>query len=207
EWTLDDAEVYLKEHGLEDKPWDLLNRGIMEDVDLNFCKFWACAIQIKKLFFKQYPTVKKWIEKNIKFAHENGYLPSAHGVYRRLPQLLYVGKDGFRSKVKNLENISCNTSVQNFESALMQEVVIQLNSYIKENNLESRIVGAVHDSVVLYLKRSEVQLLARKAKEIFEEDRPENNGIPMELDIEIADPLKGEFWGFGKEINIEEYTA
>jgi DNA polymerase I-like protein with 3'-5' exonuclease and polymerase domains len=142
---------------------------------------------------------------------------SAFGAIRRLPQLLYQGKDANQGKVKNLKNIALNSPVQNYEICLIMMTLNKTHDTIKENMLKSVIVGSVHDSMVFYTHKDEVSIINRITKSEFEKDRPENKGIPFELEIELSKPdaefgseyyyedEKGDiqdhrYWGFGKEI-------
>jgi DNA polymerase I-like protein with 3'-5' exonuclease and polymerase domains len=99
-----------------------------------------------------------------------------------------------------LKNRSLNSPVQNFEIVLIVKTINGLTKFIKENNLKSRVWATIHDSIILYIHKDEVEIITKKAIEIFEEDIPENMGIPQELEGTIADYYnKGEAWGDGTD--------
>ncbi len=206
EWSLQEAKDYLKENNIEDKVdylWKLNKDKQDSDITKELCYFWAVASDIKKTFFEMYPGVKKWIDNQIKFAKSNGYVTSIFGAIRRLPQLLLIDENEHSSSIKNLENIACNSPVQNYEVVLINKTIFKLSQFIKENNFKTKLVGNVHDSIVLYIHRDEIMTILKKAKEIFEEDIPENKGIPLELECELADPTKGQMWGYGEEVKVD----
>ena len=74
--------------------------------------------------------------------------------------------------------------------------------YIKENNLKTRIVNNVHDSLVSYIHKDEAKEIKKVLKDEFEKDIPEKWGIKYELEGENYNPLDKEnpsFWGFDGE--------
>jgi DNA polymerase I-like protein with 3'-5' exonuclease and polymerase domains len=87
----------------------------------------------------------------------------------------------------------------------MMKVMVAINKFVKNNNMLSKVIGNVHDSVVMYIHKNELESIYWKAKEVFEEDIPENKGIPMLMEFDVADYFgKGEVWGFGEEITEQE---
>jgi len=233
DWTIEAIDDYLIKNDLEQKPSFLcsqfFNKGndkqvyktdekeeIARKEFLHFCKYWAVALNIKAKFFETYPKVREWIDDSIDFAKQHGYIVSPFGGIRRLSELLartedketkydkllYIKDDGRTNK--KLENIACNTIVQNFEVVLMNITIFKLRNYIKENGLKTKIVSNIHDAIIMYVHKDEIELIYKKAKEFFEEDIPENNGIPQELEFNVADYSKGETLGFGKEMNLED---
>ncbi len=57
---------------------------------------------------------------------------------------------------------------------------------------------------MVYVYKPESQELYRQAKLIFEEDIPENNDIPLVLEVESSDYYgKNQVWGFGEEIDVD----
>lgn len=206
EWTEENCDSYIRENQLQeklDRLWQRHESGQMKGtVSYRFCKYWTVATDIKAKFFAQYPKVQEWIDAQIALAKSRGYVTSPFGAIRRLPQLYFIGSDTYNSKVKNLSNIACNTPVQNFEACLMNIVVIEVNRYIRENALRSRVIGMVHDSLVFILHKSEIDDVLGFAKEVFERPRPQNNGVPMELECEVADIDQGEYWGFGHKYEV-----
>jgi len=215
EWGERDVIKYINDFNLQnkvDKMLSLLNddkSDMFKSISNKsyFAKCWAVASDIRGKYFEKYSGLKSWIDKivgtnEIKGQAEiDGYVRSPFGAIRRLPQLKYQGKDDRKGVIKNLKNIALNSPVQSYENAIMILMAIKLNKYIKENNLKSRLCGNVHDAIVGYTHREEVNELFKVAKEEFEKDRPENKGIPLELEINIADYYdKNQVWGFGDEL-------
>lgn len=222
EWSIDEVNDYIRQNNLYSKVDNLYEkkdnfREFKEDIDLTFCKYWACSIDIRKKFFDEYEGLENWHKATHELVKSQGYVISSFGVIRRLPELLYIGQDDRQSHIKNLLNISLNSPVQNYEVTLINSTLNYARIKFKELNLKSMIIGNVHDSMVLYVYKPELETVKKILKEEFEKFRIENNGIPMELEFEISDYYaefgsdfyyKNEedkiidyrYWGFGKEI-------
>jgi DNA polymerase-1 len=205
-WKFEEIEKYLIENNLTNKPYTLHKSDISKDrnLDLKFCKYWTVAIDIKSKFFKTYPELKLWIDRSIKFAEEHGYVKSSFGAIRRTPQLLYQG-DGKSRIIKELQNISVNSPVQNYEVSISNSVIIETQKWLKDNNKKSKIFGMTHDSIDMYVHNLEIKEIVLKLKEIAERDREEHKGIPIEIECKISDYYgKNQVWGFGKKIKIKD---
>lgn len=204
-WTIEEANDYIRKNGLSKKLSYLYRKAQEEgksDITREFCKYWAVANDIRKKFFNRYKGLHDWTERFSKFGENRGYVRCVHGAFRRLPQLLYIGKDTDTGKLKNWRNITLNSPIQNFENVnITGRLFYGLWKFFRDNNLQSLVAMTVHDSVVIYLHKDEIDVVWDKAKEIFEHDYPENNGVKMELEAKLADWYgKEETWGEGVEL-------
>jgi len=200
EWTDKDAEEFVAEKQLDWRVETLIAKGKSR----RMANFTACAEFIREKFFELYPGLIDWHEENQAFAEANGYIRSPFGARRLLPWLTYTGADSDGAETKNMKNIAVNSPVQNHEVIPMSTVMLKLHHLIKERKLKSRIALTVHDSVVVYVARSEIQLIAKTMLDAFAFDFAENNGIGTMGEINFAKMFKGpngepsEVWGFGK---------
>lgn len=200
-WKLEDCDRFIEEKGLEYALVDYIAYNNKKTGGIKLteddCKYCVCAGKIIDDFFMLYPGVKKWIVNQIEFGKNNGYVRSSFGNRRLLPKLKYSGIDSFYRDIKNMSNICCNSPVQSHEVILIIRAIIKLFDYIQDKEYKSRIVGMIHDAVVMYIHKDELEDLCRKILEMFSIDYKENRGVPMEAEINVADINKGEVWGFG----------
>jgi hypothetical protein len=145
------------------------------------------AKDIREKFFEAYPELANWHRDYKSKSANQGYITSIYGAIRRLPQLLYQGEEDDYGLVSNLESICLNSPIQNMESVIMTQLMLKVHYWLKENNMKSRFFGAVHDAVELYVFKDEAKEVSRKIKELFELAREEFNGIPLEMEGNIAD--------------------
>lgn len=201
EWNLEMCDTFIEEQCLLSELSRLIEKESKKKKSVRLkeedCKYVICATQIKKEFFDLYAGVKKWIYNSIKKGKTDGFIRSHFGNRRLVPQLLSEGEDDSYGTIKNLSNICCNSPVQSHEVVLIGRAIRLIDKFIQENNLKSYVTGMVHDSVTMYLHKSEREILCRQILKIFSIDYPENKGIPMEAEIKIADISLGEVWGGG----------
>lgn len=210
EWSFEEAKDYVHTHKLEEKQvkfFQLLIRDINRNKDITdkalyiedqriFSYYWAAADDIRTKFFNTYKGLAEWHKTQHALGKKNGYVQSSWGPIRRVPFLVYTGKDDDGMRTKNYENICLNSPVQNFENCYMMYNMVRVNRDLHRENLSTNLIGNIHDSFIAYLHRSEMP----RDKEIFlkhfHEPLPEvMKGIPYEIELGYSDYNKGEFWG------------
>jgi DNA polymerase-1 len=193
EWNEQELKDYISENNLEISK----DRNDQNDLILTVIN------DIYKKYFETYPELKQWINKQSVVAEEQGYTDSIHGCRRHLPRLVHPGTGLNReelSKITNLKNISVNSQVQSFEFIEVCRALIEIDKQMVEKNLKSQLVGMVHDSIVLYIHKNEIEIMY----DIIMKGMNSNEySIPI-----LGELTLGEIWGFGKEVtkkNINEF--
>lgn len=209
EWTFEEATNYVKDYNLEEIRRGLLKR-LLKNYDKNkhgeyknfikdqeiFSYYWASAEDIRNKFFKTYSGLLDWHNKQKLFAKNNGYVSSPWGPIRRTPFLVYQGGDDDGARIKNYENISLNSPVQNFEACYIMYNLARVNNHLHKENKESYIVGNVHDSIIMYINKNELIEIKNIMTKYYHEEMPSlMNGIPYILEFGYSDYFKGEYWG------------
>ena len=87
-----------------------------------------------------------------------------------------------------------NFLVQSVASDINLLGAIDMNNYIKEHGLKSRIFALVHDSILAECPEHEIDAYSIKLKEFMQKDRGVYiNGAPVGCDFEV-----GRDYSFGK---------
>ena len=188
EWSKEEIDEYIEINKLE----------IVLDQHGNQDRLLTVAEDIRNKFFETYTNLLPWMNSFQDFAKQNGYIesPFFKGAKRHLPDLLKIGKDLGKEKQKyynNLLNIAINSTVQSFEALIVYKALRKIWDGIKNNNLKSRLIATVHDSIVLYIHTSEIEqmyYIIKNSMETYEYD------IPIIIEQEY-----GRVWGFGEEVN------
>jgi len=131
------------------------------------------------------------------FAKENGYVRSHHGAIRHVPVLGLFGTDDDRKELAGLLNIVVNTTIQNDEACRVMPSIEAFETWAEEGGYQSYVYGTVHDSADIIIHRDEIDIVLNKVHEIFERYEPWQKGIPLTIDIKIADLTKGEYYKGG----------
>jgi len=146
--------------------------------------------RIRKTFFDTYSGLQVWYNRQDRTATLNGYVRSPSGRVRHLPGI-HSPDDFERSQAVRQ---AINSPVQGFASdttlVSVVDIVKQLPSV--------KVVGTVHDSVLMEIPTAEVDGLLPRIKSIME-----NPPTFKEMGIEVTLPIKVDIsvgnWGSGKK--------
>lgn len=207
-WTEAQADQYIRDNRLRDLKEKIITRYPRESPKM--WKMITCATDIRSKFFKTYPGLMERIDRERNFALEHGYIRAWHGACRRTPELFFMEK-GEKGRPKGddntlyggmlgtLLNIAPNAAIQNFEAVIVMRAITEIKKWFEDNNMKSFIWGSVHDSIDLALHIDEVEAVCKKIVEVCQRPLPELLGMPMEVDIVVADLKKGEHYKGGKK--------
>ena len=111
------------------------------------------AADIIENYFKQYPTIKKYLDGLAERAREQGYAETLYGRRRII--------DGINAKNKMIRNMAermaVNTPIQGTAADLIKVAMNNLNTELLKKKLKSKILLQVHDELVLEVPRNEVE--------------------------------------------------
>lgn len=113
----------------------------------------AEAKDIIERYFSRYSGVKKYLDSQIEFAKEKGYVLTEMGRKRPLPEI-HSKNMGLRG---NAERMAMNTPIQGTAAELMKLAMIDIDDRLENDGYESRMTIQVHDEVVLEGPSSEVK--------------------------------------------------
>tara|TARA_X000001382_G_scaffold123419_1_gene107183 strand:- start:13748 stop:15436 length:1689 start_codon:yes stop_codon:yes gene_type:complete len=148
------------------------------------------AQRVISQYFDQFSRLKHWLEEQKEFIEANAYLYSTFGRKRRLENVRSADKGIASHEVRS----GINFLVQSVSSDMNLLAAIDMNNYIKENGLKSRIFALVHDSILAECPHHEIDAYSKKLTEFVQMDRGVYiNGAPVGCDYDV-----GEDYSFGK---------
>lgn len=115
------------------------------------------AQQMITRYFDRYHSVKTFLDSQIKFAQENGYVQSMMGRKRRLPDI-HSKNAAIRS---NAERMAMNSPIQGTAADLMKLAMIEVDRKLETGGFTSKLIIQVHDEVVLDCSKKEVDEVTR----------------------------------------------
>lgn len=202
-WSEDECDAFIKDNNLELK---------------NYCgkpnKYFTVAYYTRERFFDTYSVLREYLETQMLSAEARGYVRSCYGAFRRLLLLKYKGsfastiytneylkdqQSSYKGLIAHYKSIALNSPIQNREVVGIHRVMIALDNWLIENNMQSRLFLQCHDSLDLVVHRNELSRVCTKIKELAEQDYPEYDGIPVEIEGDVADPLKNELFDMGHD--------
>ena len=122
------------------------------------------AEEVFDKYFRNKPSVKKFIDDVHEQVKEQGFVECLHGFRRNLQDV--YSRDS--SKRNAALRQSVNTKIQGSGAFLTNSSVVHIMNFIERNNFRSRVILTVHDSIVLDCPPEEIHIMAKAAKHIME---------------------------------------
>lgn len=152
------------------------------------------AEEARKAFFETYSDFPKWHEKQKAFARRNGYVRTLTGRKRRLPNAMAAEDSPLRGAA---ERQAVNSPVQGFAAELNLMVALQIRKEFSRSQV--RIVGTVHDSILMWVRNGMEEKVTLRVQEITR--KPELLDV---FNIKLSIPIEGDSklgaWGAGKSL-------
>ncbi len=102
-------------------------------------------------YFETYPGFKDYIDNTISFCGEHGYVETLSGRRRYLPEI--HSTTSFRRE--GAERIAINTPIQGTSADLIKIAMNNIQAYIEEKKLKSRLIMQVHDELIFEVHEEE----------------------------------------------------
>lgn len=96
-------------------------------------------------YFVKYPQVKEYMDSNVEFAKENGYIKTMFGRIRPIPE---IHSTNFNIR-KFSERVAMNMPLQGTASDIIKLAMVKVSNELKKQNLQSKMMLQVHDELVI----------------------------------------------------------
>lgn len=153
----------------------------------SYPKFESHIKSVEDYFWgERFRVYDKWKERHWEEYQRNGYVDL---------------KTGFRCGGFMTRNQAINYPVQGAAFHCLLWCLIQLHSWMKKINSKSKIIGQIHDSIVIMMHPDELNKILKKAYRIMEKEIRAHWPwiiVPLEVETE-ATPINGS-WYLKKEI-------
>ncbi len=134
-------------------------------------------------YFKQYPEVKEYMDKNVEFAKENGYAVTMFGRRRYVREL--------KSANYNLrqfgERVAMNMPLQGSSADIIKLAMSNVFARLKKEGLKTQLILQVHDELILDATMEE----SERAGQILKEEMEGVVNLPVKLTVDVG---KGKTW-------------
>ncbi|EHN59826.1 DNA polymerase I [Oenococcus kitaharae DSM 17330] len=113
--------------------------------------------EIIETYFREFPSVKVWIDAIIALAHKQGFVETIAHRRRYLPDI--------HSKNFNLrsfaERTATNTPIQGSAADIIKIAMIKMQEALTSKNLQARMLLQVHDELIFEAPDSEIEILEK----------------------------------------------
>ena len=141
----------------------------------------AEAKQIIDNYYAQFPTIKKFMDDTIVQAREDGFVKTAFGRYRYLPEI----KASQVQRRNFAERTAVNTRIQGTAADIMKLAMISVDTLLKQKNYKSKLIIQVHDELVLDVISDECDQLPEDIKQCMQ--TVVDYEVPLEVDAVLGD--------------------
>ena len=141
------------------------------------------ASEIIEAYFREFPSVKAYMEQCVEDAKKKEY---AETILGRRRYLRNINSRNFTTRGFDERN-AVNAPIQGSAADMIKIAMINIHNWMKKENLKSRMIMQVHDELVFEAHNSEVSELQSNVEQFMK------NAIPMEVPMEVGMGV-GENW-------------
>ena len=134
-------------------------------------------------YFETYPKVKEYMDSNISFAKQNGYVKTLYDRIRYIPE---IKSTNFFTRSFG-ERIAMNTPLQGSASDIIKKAMIDVYNALESGGYKAKLILQVHDELLIDCPISEVDSVAKLLKECME------NVVKLNVKL-VADVASGKNW-------------
>ncbi len=132
-------------------------------------------------YFERFPGILDYINETKAFAKENGYVKTLLGRRRYIPQI-NSGNWNVRSFA---ERTAINMPIQGTAADIIKLAMINIQEYIEEEQLGTRMLLQVHDELIFSVPDEEADEVPEKLKELME--TAFELSVPLDVEMGLAD--------------------
>lgn len=133
------------------------------------------AKELIDTYYQTYPQLKSYINSQIDFARQHGYVETVMGRRRYLPDI-NAGNQVVRAAA---ERNAVNAPIQGSAADIIKLAMIRIHSLLKEQGFQSQMLLQVHDELVFDAHIQELDRLKNLVKDQME------NAFKMEVPLEV----------------------
>jgi DNA polymerase-1 len=150
--------------------------GLSNQTDLSRTE----AKELIETYYKTYPKLRDYIDDQIHFARENGYVQTVLGRRRYLN-----GINGSNAVVRGAaERNAVNAPIQGSAADIIKIAMININKKLSEGNFKSKMLLQVHDELVFDAYKPELDTLQEMIK--TEMEGAYTLAVPLVVDIGLG---------------------
>ncbi|MCZ3622631.1 DNA polymerase I [Lactobacillus mulieris] len=134
-------------------------------------------------YFEQYPKIKDYMDKEINFARENGYVETIMHRRRYLPDI-HAKNFNVRSFA---ERTAINSPIQGGAADIIKIAMINMQKKLDELHLKTKMLIQVHDELIFDVPADELDTIKKVVPEVMQ------NAVQLDVPL-VADSNWGHDW-------------
>ena len=151
--------------------------GLSQQTNLNRTK----AKELIEAYYATYPQLKSYMNEQVDFARENGYVTTVLGRRRYLKDI-----NSQNAVVRGAaERNAVNAPIQGSAADIIKIAMINIHRRMEKENWQSKMLLQVHDELVFDVPKAEVEALSAMVKE--EMENAFSLEVPLLVEVGIGD--------------------
>jgi DNA polymerase-1 len=139
------------------------------------------AAEYIELYFARYPGVQNYMNNIRHTASEKGYVETAYGRRLYLPEI--NARNGMLRQAA--ERTAINAPMQGTAADIIKMAMINVDSWLENSDLKSRMIMQVHDELVLEVPEPELEDVKQGLTELMESAAQLR--VPLVVDVGVGD--------------------
>ncbi len=115
-------------------------------------------------YYELYPGVKKYMDKIVEEAYDDGFVRTIFNRKRVIDELT----SNIYSVRSSGERMALNTPIQGTSADIIKMAMIKIDNELKKNNFKSKMLLQIHDELVFDVCKDELEDLTKLVKDIME---------------------------------------
>ena len=132
-------------------------------------------------YFRQYPGVKRYLERTVEDAKNNGYVATIWNRRRAMPELR---SSNFNTRAFG-ERVAMNMPIQGSAADIIKLAMKNVARRLREEKLEAKLILQVHDELLLEVPHAEVEQVTHILKAEMEE--VVQLKVPLVAEVNVGD--------------------
>ena len=133
------------------------------------------ASQIIKNYFKEYVGIQNYIDSQVNFAKDNGFVETMLGRRRYLRDI-----NSGNSVVRNFaERNAINAPIQGSSADMIKIAMIEIDKEMTARDMKSKMILQVHDELVFDVYKEEIEMIQEIVRDKM------LNALPLSIPIEV----------------------
>lgn len=131
-------------------------------------------------YFDRFPGILRYINETKQFAKEHGYVKTLMGRRRYIPEI----NSGNWNRRSFAERTAINMPIQGTAADIIKKAMIDIQKFIEENELQTRMLLQVHDELIFEVPDDEAEEIPGKLKGLME--TAYELDVPLKVDMGLA---------------------
>ncbi|MBE7088910.1 MAG: DNA polymerase I [Clostridiales bacterium] len=131
-------------------------------------------------YFATYNSVKEYMDSNVEYAKNNGYVATLTGRKRVIPE---IKSPNFNTRQFG-ERAAMNMPLQGSSADIIKIAMIKVYNSLKKNNLKAKLILQVHDELILDCPIEEAEIASKILKD--EMENAVKLLVPLTVDVHVG---------------------